>query len=62
VTNTFEGVKFVDQTTADTANATAYALELFPDFGPPQADKVGAFYTGLGTQLFQETALMGECM
>ncbi|KAJ7885112.1 Alpha/Beta hydrolase protein [Mycena olivaceomarginata] len=60
VTNTFEGVKFVDQTTADTANATVYALELFPDFGPPQADKVGAFYAGLGTQLFQETALMGE--
>ncbi|KAJ6563667.1 Alpha/Beta hydrolase protein [Mycena vulgaris] len=60
VTNTFEGFKFVDQTTGDTANATQYALTLFPNFGPTQADAVGSLYAGLGTPLFQETALMGE--
>ncbi|KAF7348495.1 Carboxylic ester hydrolase [Mycena venus] len=60
VTNTFEGAKFVDQTMADTANATTYALELFPAFGPPRADKVGAIYAGLGTQIFQQNVLMGE--
>ncbi|KAJ7664715.1 alpha beta-hydrolase [Mycena rosella] len=60
VTNTFEGTKFVDQSTGDTANATQYALELFPAFGSTQADQVGALYVGLGTSLFQETALMGE--
>ncbi|KAJ7499547.1 Alpha/Beta hydrolase protein [Mycena latifolia] len=60
VMNTFEGVKFVDQTTADTANATQYALVLFPNFGPAQADQVGSLYAGLGTPLFQENALMGE--
>ncbi|KAJ7505620.1 Alpha/Beta hydrolase protein [Mycena galericulata] len=60
VTNTFEGNDFVDQGTAATANATQYALDLFPDFGPVQADKVGALYAGLGTPLFQENAIQGE--
>ncbi|KAJ7931193.1 Alpha/Beta hydrolase protein [Mycena leptocephala] len=62
ITNTFEGVRFVDQTTAATANATQYALQLFPNFGPPQADKVGALYADLGTQLFQENGIMGESL
>ncbi|KAJ7146722.1 Alpha/Beta hydrolase protein [Mycena epipterygia] len=60
VTNTFEGTDFVDQSTAATANATQYALDLFPGFGPAQADKVGSLYAGLGTQLFQENAIQGE--
>ncbi|KAJ7732174.1 Alpha/Beta hydrolase protein [Mycena metata] len=60
VTNTFEGTDFVDQSTGATANATQYALNLFPDFGPAQADKVGALYAGLGTPLFQENAIQGE--
>lgn len=51
----------MDQTTGDTPNATEYALELFPNFELAQARKVGAQYAGLGTQLFQKTALMGEC-
>ncbi|KAJ7189181.1 Alpha/Beta hydrolase protein [Mycena filopes] len=58
VTNAFEGVKFVNQTTP--ANATKLALEVFPNFGPPEADRVGSLYAGLGTPLFQENALMGE--
>ncbi|KAF8168644.1 Alpha/Beta hydrolase protein [Mycena galopus ATCC 62051] len=60
VTNTFEGTDFVDQTTGATANATQYALNLFPDFGPVQADQVGDLYAGLGTPLFQENAIQGE--
>ncbi|KAF7335495.1 Carboxylic ester hydrolase [Mycena venus] len=60
VTNTFEGDDFVNQNTGATANATQYALDLFPDFGPAQADKVGQLYAGLGTPLFQENAIQGE--
>ncbi|KAJ7149255.1 Alpha/Beta hydrolase protein [Mycena crocata] len=60
VTNTFEGTKFVNQSTGDTANVAQYALTLFPNFGPAQADRAAVLYAGLGTPLFQETALMGE--
>ncbi|KAJ7864548.1 Alpha/Beta hydrolase protein [Mycena leptocephala] len=59
VTNAFEGTNFVNQSTAATANATQYALDLFPDFGPAQADKVGALYAGLGT-LYSKPALSTE--
>ncbi|KAJ7678166.1 alpha/beta-hydrolase [Mycena polygramma] len=38
VTNTFEGTDF-----------TQYALDLFPGFGPAQADSVGSLYAGLGS-------------
>ncbi|KAJ7183623.1 Alpha/Beta hydrolase protein [Mycena filopes] len=60
ITNTFEGTDFVDQGTATSANATQYALNLFPNLGPAQADQVGALYAGLGTPLFQENAIQGE--
>ncbi|KAF7335501.1 Carboxylic ester hydrolase [Mycena venus] len=60
VTNTFEGTSLVDQSTAATANATQYALDLFPNFGAAQANKVGALYAGLGTPIFQTNAIQGE--
>ncbi|KAJ7505618.1 Alpha/Beta hydrolase protein [Mycena galericulata] len=60
VGNAFEGVSFVNQSTGATANATQYALNVFPKFGPVQADTVGKLYAGLGTQLFQENAIQGE--
>ncbi|KAJ6603567.1 alpha beta-hydrolase [Mycena vulgaris] len=60
VTNTFEGTIFVDQSTGATANATQYALGLFPNFGTAEADRVGALYADLGTQLFQSNAIYGE--
>ncbi|KAJ7627828.1 Alpha/Beta hydrolase protein [Mycena polygramma] len=60
VTNAFEGTIFVDQTTAATANATQYALNLFPGLGVAQADKIGALYADLGTPIFQENAVTGE--
>lgn len=61
MTNTFEGTDFVNQNTGATANATQYALDLFPGFDPAQADKVGEIYADLGTPLFQENAIQGEC-
>ncbi|KAJ7149765.1 alpha beta-hydrolase [Mycena crocata] len=60
MTNSFEGNLFVDQSTADTANATQYSLDLFPNFGPAQAARVGALYAGLGTPIFQTSAVQGE--
>ncbi|KAJ7627839.1 Alpha/Beta hydrolase protein [Mycena polygramma] len=50
----------LDQTPAATANATQYSLNLFPDLGAAQADKIGALYASLGTPIFQENAVMGE--
>ncbi|KAJ7775802.1 Alpha/Beta hydrolase protein [Mycena olivaceomarginata] len=60
VTNSFEGNRFVNQSTAATANATQYALDLWPNFGPAEAAKVGALYAGLGTQIFQTNVIYGE--
>ncbi|KAJ7702816.1 hypothetical protein B0H17DRAFT_1194678 [Mycena rosella] len=48
VTNAFEGRIFVNSTES-TANAIRYALDLYPKFGPAQADRVGALYVGLET-------------
>ncbi|KAJ7503346.1 alpha beta-hydrolase [Mycena galericulata] len=62
VGNAFEGVSFVNQSTGATANATRYALDVFPKFGPVQANTVGKLYAGLGTQLFQESAIQGESL
>ncbi|KAJ7314649.1 hypothetical protein DFH08DRAFT_972689 [Mycena albidolilacea] len=60
VTNAFEGRSFVNQSTAATANATEYALDLFPNLDSAQADEVGILYAGLGTPLFQINAVQGE--
>jgi hypothetical protein len=51
----------VDQTTATTANATEYALDLYPNFNTTQANKVGALYANLGTQLSQSNTIYGDC-
>ncbi|KAJ6524260.1 Alpha/Beta hydrolase protein, partial [Mycena vulgaris] len=60
VTNSFEGDIFVNQSTEATANARQYSLDLFPNFGPAQADEVEALYAGLGTPLFQTNAIQAE--
>ncbi|KAJ6603222.1 Alpha/Beta hydrolase protein [Mycena vulgaris] len=60
MTNAFEGTIMVDPSTEATANATQYALDLFPNFGPAQAEKVGALYAGVGTPLAQTEAVYGE--
>ncbi|KAH9481796.1 putative secreted lipase [Psilocybe cubensis] len=60
VTNTFEGVAFVNQATANTVQVADYASQLFPNFTPQQAQAVAAQYAGLGTNIFQVNAIMGE--
>jgi hypothetical protein len=60
-TNTFEGTIFVDQTTVATANATEFALDIYPNFNATQANEVGALYAPLRTQLFQSNAIYGDC-
>ncbi|KAJ7167191.1 Alpha/Beta hydrolase protein, partial [Mycena crocata] len=60
MTNSFEGTLFVDQSTAATANAAQYSLDLFPNFGPAQAHRVAALYAGLGTPISQSSAIQGE--
>ncbi|KAF7335524.1 COesterase domain-containing protein [Mycena venus] len=58
VTNTFEGTSFVNQNVAVTA--AQYSLNLFPNFGTPQANTVGSSYANLGNELFQVNAVQGE--
>ncbi|KAJ8083146.1 hypothetical protein PM082_009015 [Marasmius tenuissimus] len=60
VTNTNEGVNFVNQTAP--ANVTSYAGKLFPKFGPEQEAAVTQQYDGLGSQLNQTNAIMGEAI
>ncbi|KAL0065729.1 hypothetical protein AAF712_007212 [Marasmius tenuissimus] len=60
VTNTNEGVNFVNQTAP--ANVTSYAGKLFPKFGPEQEAAVPQQYDGLGSQLNQTNAIMGEAI
>ncbi|KAJ7660533.1 Alpha/Beta hydrolase protein [Mycena rosella] len=59
ITNAFEGAVLVDPTSV---NVTNYALEVFPNFGPAQAKQVGSLYAGLGTQLFQSSAVIAESL
>jgi hypothetical protein len=61
VTNTFEGNIFVDQNTSATVQVADYVSQLFPNFGPQEANAAAAQYAGLGTNLFQVNAIMGEC-
>jgi hypothetical protein len=61
VTNTFEGTVFVNQSTAATVQVTDYVSQLFPNFGPQETNAVAAQYAGLGTNIFQMNAIMGEC-
>ncbi|PPQ80160.1 hypothetical protein CVT25_001453 [Psilocybe cyanescens] len=60
VTNTFEGTSFVDQSTANTVQVPTYVTQLFPNFTPQQAQAAAAQYAGLGTNIFQVNAIMGE--
>ncbi|KAF8150917.1 Alpha/Beta hydrolase protein [Crassisporium funariophilum] len=60
VTNTFEGALFVDQSTAATVQIPAYLSQLFPNFGTREINAAAAQYAGLGTNIFQAIAIMGE--
>ncbi|KAF8161671.1 Alpha/Beta hydrolase protein [Crassisporium funariophilum] len=60
VTNTFEGAAFVDQSTASTVQIPTYLSQLFPNFSPSEVNAAAAQYAGLGTNIFQAIAIMGE--
>ena len=38
-----------------------YVSQLFPNFGPQEIKATAAQYAGLGTNIFQVNAIMGEC-
>lgn len=60
VTNTNEGLIFVNQT--DVVNTSTYAGQIFPKFGPVQDAEVAKQYAGVGsTTLDQIIAIMGDC-
>ena len=61
VTNTFEGNLFVNQNTSATVQVADYVSQLFPNFGPQEINTAAARYAGLGTNIFQVNAIMGEC-
>lgn len=62
VTNTLEGLMFVDLTTADTVQIPHYVSQLFPQFGPANIAAVVSHYKVFGTGIEQAIAIMGECM
>ncbi|KAJ6496084.1 Alpha/Beta hydrolase protein [Mycena sanguinolenta] len=57
-TNTNEGVDFVNQSVPTAAGE--YSELLFPEFTEIQSLLVGLLYGGLGTEIFQDNAIMGE--
>ncbi|KAE9408460.1 alpha/beta-hydrolase [Gymnopus androsaceus JB14] len=59
VTNTNEGILFVNQTNPIT-NVSLYAGTLFPKFGPTQDNETAEIYASLGTPLEQDDAIMAE--
>jgi len=62
MTNTNEGISFVDQSTGPTVNTTIYAGQLFPNFELEQQQETARLYAGLGTPLDQVNRMMGEGM
>ncbi|KAF8177596.1 Alpha/Beta hydrolase protein [Pholiota molesta] len=60
VTNAFEGTLFVNQSTADTVQIPQYISQLFPTIGPDAIKTATALYAGLGTNIVQANAIMGE--
>ncbi|KAJ7152858.1 Alpha/Beta hydrolase protein [Mycena filopes] len=58
VTNTFEGTIFVNQSAPE--DAAQYARHLFPKLDAATGERVAALYDGLGTDVFQNNAIMGE--
>jgi hypothetical protein len=61
VTNTFEGTRFVDPSTANTVQVAQYISQLFPTLGPKEIAAAQAQYAGLGSNVSQVIAIMGEC-
>ena len=51
----------MNQSTSATVQVADYVSQLFPNFGPQEINAAVAQYEGLGTNIFQVNAIMGEC-
>ena len=51
----------MDQNASATVQVADYVSQLFPNFGPQETNAAAAQYAGLGTNVFQVNAIMGEC-
>ncbi|KAF4599920.1 hypothetical protein EYR40_007024 [Pleurotus pulmonarius] len=60
ITNSNEGVIFVNQSTADSVTAAQFARNVFPRLGPAQALEAARLYEGLGPPIEQANRIMGE--
>ncbi|KAF9541669.1 alpha/beta-hydrolase, partial [Agrocybe pediades] len=60
VTNSFEGNDFVDQGTAATVQVENYVAQLLPTVGPQVVEAATQQYAGLGSNISQVNAIMGE--
>ncbi|KAK0463614.1 Alpha/Beta hydrolase protein [Desarmillaria tabescens] len=60
VTNSDEGLIFVDTSTAATVQVPEYLTQLFPNLSAQNIDVAVAKYSSLGTPIEQVTAIMGE--
>jgi hypothetical protein len=52
---------FVNQNTSDTVQVADYVSQLFPNFNLQEINAAVAKYAGLGTNISQVNAIMGEC-
>ncbi|KAJ7599342.1 Alpha/Beta hydrolase protein [Mycena floridula] len=62
VTNTFEGNRFVNASTADTVQIAEYLSQLFPLFTSSDIKAAAAQYKALGSPFEQAAAIMGEAI
>ncbi|KDR78749.1 hypothetical protein GALMADRAFT_63744 [Galerina marginata CBS 339.88] len=62
VTNTFEGINFLNASTAATLQVPTYVSQLFPNFGNNEVQAAVAQYAnaGLGSNFNQAVGIMGE--
>ncbi|KJA20548.1 hypothetical protein HYPSUDRAFT_68416 [Hypholoma sublateritium FD-334 SS-4] len=60
VTNTFEGAIWVDPSTANTVQTPEFIAQIFPNLGANEIQAAASQYVGLGSNLFQAIAVIGE--
>ena len=61
MTNTFEGINFVNLSTASTVQIPEYLVNLFPKLGEADVGGGTAQYANLGSSIEQVIGIMGEC-
>lgn len=61
MTNTFEGLPFVNAGFAAASQTTTYLANLFPDFRDTEVAQGTTQYAQVGTTVQQAVGIMGEC-